>query len=51
MVAKMIPKIINSIFSAIFAIGIIVVMNLMTTNPSQKETVFLLTQLLMMEYK
>ena len=47
----MIPNIINSIFFAIFAIGIIVVMNLMTTNSHQKEIVLLLTQLSMMEYK
>jgi len=47
----MIPNIINSMLFAIFAIGNIVVMYLMTTNSHQKEVVFLLTQLLMMEYK
>ena len=47
----MIPNIINPMFFAVFAIEIIVVMNLMTTNPHQKKVVFLLTQILMMEYK
>jgi len=50
MIAGMIPYIINSMFFAVFAIDIIVVVNLMTTNSHQKVIISLLT-LIMMEYK